>query len=92
MNFLLSQCLIALAGIASTEKRFGRAAQLLGAGEAEVEARRVPLENFDQIELKRLTAVLREELGDTKFEALASQGRLMTMEQAVAYALEKVGS
>jgi hypothetical protein len=31
---------------------------------------------------------LREELGDATFEALASQGRAMTMEQAIAYALE----
>jgi hypothetical protein len=81
-----AECFIGFAGIASAEKRFERAAHLLGAGEAE--ARRIPLENIDQIELKRLTAVLHEELGDARFEALASQGRAMTMEQAIAYALE----
>ena len=84
----LAECFIGFAGIASAGKRFERAAQLLGAGEAEAEAREIPLENIDRIELQRLTALLRAELGDIKFEALASQGRAMTMQQAVAYALE----
>ena len=87
-----AECFIGFAGIASAGKCFERAAQLLGAGEAEVETRGVALEsNIDQIELERLTALLREELGDARFEALASQGHLMTMEQAVAYALEDQG-
>lgn len=84
-----AECFIGFAGIASAEKRWERAAQLLGAGEAEVETRGIPLENIDRIEVKRLTALLREELGDAKYEALASQGRAMTMEQVIAYALEE---
>jgi predicted ATPase/DNA-binding XRE family transcriptional regulator len=82
------ECLIGFAGIASAEQRFERAAQLLGAAETEVETRG-GLENIDLIELKRLTALLREELGDTKFEMLAAKGRAMMMEQAIAYALEE---
>ena len=88
----LAECFIGFAGIASAEKHFERGAQLLGAGEAEVEARVVTLENVDRIELERLTAVLRGELGDARFEALASQGRAMAMEQAIAYALEEQGA
>jgi tetratricopeptide (TPR) repeat protein len=84
----LAECFIGFAGIASAEKRFERATQLLGAGETEVEAKVARLENIDQIELKRLTTLLREELGDAKFEALASQGRAMARKQAIAYALE----
>ena len=84
----LPECLIGFAGIASAEKHFERAAQLLGAGEAAEEVRGTPLENIDRIELKRLTAALRGEFRDARFEVLASQGRLMTMEQAIAYALE----
>lgn len=83
-----AECFIGFAGIASAEQHFERAAELLSVGEANAEARVNPLENIDQIELKRLTAVLREVLGDAKFEALASHGRTMTMEQAIAYALE----
>jgi predicted ATPase/DNA-binding XRE family transcriptional regulator len=84
-----AECFIGFAGIASAEQDFERAAQLLSVGEAEAEARANPLENIDQIELKRLTAVLREELGDVKFEALASQGRAMARKQAIAYALQE---
>jgi hypothetical protein len=92
MNFLLSQCLIALAGIASTEKRFGRAAQLLGASELQLGTGQFPQEKGERAELNRLTTFLREELGDVEFEALAAKGRAMTMEQAIAYALEDNGS
>jgi predicted ATPase len=86
----LAECLIGFAGIASAEKRFERGAQLLGAAETDMEARGPsPLENFDQREFERLTAVLREELGNAKFEAYASRGRAMTMEQAIDHALEQ---
>lgn len=84
----LAECFIGFAGIASAKQDFERAAQLLGVAEAEAEARVNPLENIDQIELKRITAILREELGDAEFEAIALNGRAMTMEQAIEYALE----
>ncbi len=90
MTRQIAECFIGFAGIASAEKRFERAAQLLGTAEAEVKARG-GLENIDRIELERLTALLRGELGDARFEALASQGRAMTMEQAISYALENLG-
>lgn len=83
-----AECFIGFASIASAEKDFERASHLLSVGEAEAEARANPLENIDQIELTRLKTLLREELGDAKFEALALQSRSMTMEQAIAYALE----
>jgi predicted ATPase/class 3 adenylate cyclase len=86
----LAECLIGFASIASSEKRFERAAQLVGAVEAKAEARLdPPLESFDQTELQRLTRVLLEELGDVKFEVLAAEGRAMSIEQVIALALEK---
>ena len=88
MNFLLSECLIALAGIASAEKQFERAAQIVGAVERQVEASQFSLENAPRAKLEQLTKVLREELGDAELEALRVKGRAMTMEQAIAYALE----
>jgi hypothetical protein len=85
-----AECFIGFAGIASAEQHFERAAQLLSVGQANAEARVNHLENIDQIELKRLTAILRQELGDAKFDTLAARGRAMTMEQAIAYALEQL--
>jgi tetratricopeptide (TPR) repeat protein len=85
----LAECLIGFSGIANAEKRFERAAQLLGAAETDMEARGPsPLMDFDQSEFEDLTAALREELGNARFETLASKGRTKTIEQAVAYALE----
>jgi tetratricopeptide (TPR) repeat protein len=88
VNRQLAECLLGFAGIAQAEKRFERAAQLVSAAEMQVEARQFPLDNVDQAELKRLATILREELGNAEFEALAAKGRDMTMEQAIAYALE----
>jgi tetratricopeptide (TPR) repeat protein len=88
VNRQLAECLIGFACIAQAEKRFERAVQLVSAAEMQVEARQFPLDNVDQAELKRLATILGEELGNAEFEALAAKGRDMTMEQAIAYALE----
>ena len=89
MNTQLAECLLGFAGIANAEKRFEHAALLAGAAQVEVKARQNSLENFDQVELQRLTLVLREELGEARFEELAGEGRSMTREQAIAFALEE---
>jgi len=83
------ECLIGFASIANAEKRFERAAQLVGTAETAVIARQVALEDFDQTELQRLKTVLREELGEKNFETLTGKGRSMTMDQAIAFALEE---
>jgi predicted ATPase/DNA-binding XRE family transcriptional regulator len=84
----LAECLIYLAGMAGTEKRFERAAKIAGAVEMQIEARQFPLGINDRAELKRLIDILHEELGHANFEAAVAKGRSMTMEQAIAYALE----
>ena len=43
---------------------------------------------FDHAEFDRHIQIAREQLGERRFEALAAEGRLMTMAQAIAYALE----
>jgi tetratricopeptide (TPR) repeat protein len=89
VNTQLAECLTGFGRIANAEKRFERAAQLVGAAEAQVEARQIPLEKIDRAELERLITILRQELGDEVFDTLVAQGRAMTMEQAIAYALEQ---
>jgi hypothetical protein len=80
------ECLIGFAGIAHAEKRYGHAVQILSVVSRETSKYR--LEHFDHVELQRLTNVLREELGDERFQEFADQGRNMTLEQAIAFALE----
>ena len=87
VNTQLVECLIGFASIAHAEKHFERAAQIVGAAEMQAEAGQFDLESADQAELKRLTTMLRQELGDAEFQALAAKGRAMTIEQAIDYAL-----
>jgi len=88
----LPECLIGFAGIAVSEERLERAAQLVGRAQAAVNARQTPypLEIFDQTELERLTAVLHEELGNKDFETYIVQGSAMTIDQAMTFALEEI--
>jgi hypothetical protein len=81
--------LIGFASIASSEKHFERAAQLIGQAETAVKARQDPLEDFDQAELQRLQILLKEELGE-QFEEMAAKGGVMSQEQAIAFALEQI--
>jgi len=83
----VAECFIGFAGIANAEQHYERSVQLLGAGIAQAEERANPLETVDQVEYKRLTTLLCEEVGDEKFEGLAAMGRSMTMDQAIEYAL-----
>ena len=91
MSILLYKCLIGFAQIANAEKHFERAAQILGMVEGQVEARQFSLYEADRARLEQLTTDLREQLGDAEFEALRINAHTMTMEQAVAYALENIG-
>jgi hypothetical protein len=44
---------------------------------------------FHGAEFDRHIQIARQQLGEATFEALASEGRAMTMEQAIDYALER---
>jgi tetratricopeptide (TPR) repeat protein len=81
------ECFVGFAGIASAQDQLERAALLLGAAEARENT--FYLEIFDRLEFERLVSELREKLGDKVFDTLAANGRVMTLDQAVAFALEK---
>jgi predicted ATPase/DNA-binding XRE family transcriptional regulator len=91
MRIFLYECLIGFAQIASLENRFERAAQITGAVEIRVETRQDLQGIADRVQLEKLAKDLRGQLGDAEFEALRMNGRAMTMEQAIAYALEEQG-
>lgn len=85
----IPECLIGFAGIAAAEQSFQRAAILLGAAQAQVEGRRVAFENFDRVELERLSGVSRSELGDSLFTQAQAKGRALTIEQAIELAFQE---
>ena len=67
-----------------------RAARLLGATQALLEPMHAHLESVDDTEYKRSVAAAREQLGEATFNAAWEEGKQMTLEQAVKYALENV--
>jgi predicted ATPase/two-component SAPR family response regulator len=83
-----SRGLECLAAVVSMRGDHGRAARLFGAGEALREAigASVP---FHLVDYDGAIAGARDTLGEEAFAAAWAQGREMTMEQAVAYALDE---
>ncbi len=79
-----------LAGLAGAELERGsadRAARLLGAGASLMEAIGAPYTPVTQIDHDRTLALARAILGTESFGTAHAQGRALTLEEAVAYAL-----
>ena len=79
-----------LAWVARIDGQAERAARLRGATEAlhEATGRRTSAWVHQDTEVE--TALLREALGDAGFEAAWRDGRAMSLDQAVRYALEEI--
>jgi non-specific serine/threonine protein kinase len=76
-----------LAGPVAAQGRAGRAARLLGASDAIFERMSISLQPADRVEIDTYAALAREALGDEAYEAAWSEGRAMSFEGAIAYAL-----
>jgi tetratricopeptide (TPR) repeat protein len=79
---------IGLAAVAAGVQQPEHAARLCGMARAVLETTSVRYEPIDHAELERHIQIARDQLGDKTFEALASEGHGMAMEQAIEYALE----
>jgi hypothetical protein len=80
--------LTGMAAVAGGTNQPERAAKLYGAAQALLETTDDRIPSFDQAEFDRHIRIAEEQLGGAKFEELVSEGYAMTMEQAIAYALE----
>lgn len=85
----MAWCLPIIAGSLAALGQPQRAARLLGASESFLE--RIGAFNMpaDRQEFDRIRAQVTADLGDAAFEATLAEGRRMTLEQAVAEALEE---
>ena len=83
----ISYCLALLARVTGDTGQPERAARLFGAAEALREAIHVRLEYVDRIEEDRNIDAVRTQLDEAAFAAAWAEGRAMTLEQAVDYAL-----
>jgi tetratricopeptide (TPR) repeat protein len=84
--------LAGMAAVAGGTNHPTHAAKLYGAAQALFETTDYRLQPFDRAEFDRHIRIAQEQLGGTKFEELIAEGYAMTMEQAIAYALENVGN
>ena len=88
----VAECLAGVAtvavGRAAEHERARRAARLLGAAEAQFEAIGAAMWPADRLEHRRTVAAVSSALGDEAFAAAWTAGRAISLEQAIAYALE----
>ncbi|MBI4280283.1 MAG: tetratricopeptide repeat protein [Armatimonadetes bacterium] len=83
----IATCLVGLAAIAGARSEPQRAATLFGAAEVLRESRGMPLPPFLREDYERCVADVRGALDEHTFRTTWAQGRAMTLEQAVDYAL-----
>ena len=84
----IAECFQGIACLAVAEDRFERAARLFGAAEAVLERLCAIPSPIRPVTYGRDVARTRAGLGDGAFSEAWTQGRAMTLEQAIAYALE----
>jgi predicted ATPase/class 3 adenylate cyclase len=85
---LIAGLLQMLAGVEVRQARLQRSARLFGVAEAIFEATQVQLAAYQQRQRDRDVAALRLALNEAAYTEAWAEGRAMTLEQAVAYALE----
>jgi predicted ATPase/class 3 adenylate cyclase len=89
MRAAVANQLECLAFIARAEDQPARAARLLGAAEALRELIHIPMADYERPEYEREVAALRAQMDAAAFGAAWAEGRAMTLDQAVAYALQE---
>jgi hypothetical protein len=83
---------VSLTGLGEVAAALGheeRAAKLLGATEVLLTTMNVRLEADDRIPYEQGIASARAQLGDEAFEKALRDGRTMSMEEAIKYAMEE---
>jgi hypothetical protein len=80
--------LVGLAAVAAGTNHPERAAKLCGAAQALFETTGDRTPPLDRAEFDRHIRIAREQLGEAAFEALAAEGRAMTLGQAIEMALQ----
>jgi non-specific serine/threonine protein kinase len=83
----VAECLERLGGVAGGQGHLERAARLLGAAEAVREAIGAAALAQDRTDDDRNVAIVRSRLDEKRLNMAWAEGRAMTLEQAIEYAL-----
>ena len=87
--WLRADALMGLAGVAAADGLASRAARLLGAADAQLEACTSYWDAAESRIVVRVVASGVAQLGEDAFAAFRAEGRTMAFEQAATYALEE---
>ncbi|MDQ4076593.1 MAG: tetratricopeptide repeat protein, partial [Chloroflexota bacterium] len=82
--------LAGLAGILAMQGQAVRAARLFSATAAALDAIGAVLSPTDRAEFDRSLALVRRQLDEVEFAAAWAEGQAMTLEQSVAYTMDKI--
>ena len=85
----IAKCLERFAEVAGAKGQLKQAARLYGAAEALREAIGSPIPPSSRDDYDRSVTAVRAELGEEAIETAWAEGRAMSMEQAISYALEE---
>ncbi len=85
----IAECLEGLAGVAVVVGRVERAARLFGTTEMIREATKSPLSPVERTNYDHDIAALHTQLSETDLMRLWTEGRAMSLEQAIEFALEE---
>jgi non-specific serine/threonine protein kinase len=85
-------CFAGLAAIYIADDMPQHAAQLLGAADALFDAHGFSPRPSDTPDVEHTRAMVRAQLGDEAFEIVWAEGRAMSLDESIAYALEELGS
>ncbi len=88
-RWLSEECLEGFAGVASATGHYERAARLIGAAFELREILGWQPSPPDQADYDKYSALTRSALGESAFATTWAEGRAMTLEQAIEYALER---
>ncbi len=88
-QWITTESLVGLAGVSNADGNYDRACRLFGAADALREAIGHRPSPQDQADYDRRLASTREALGEAAFAAVWAEGRAMTLEQAIEYALKE---
>jgi predicted ATPase/class 3 adenylate cyclase len=90
-KWVATECIEGLALIASAQGKHERAARLFGAAEAARETFGITMPRPEAGDQEHFWAAIRERTEGTTFAAAWAEGRAMTLEQAIDYALSAAG-
>ena len=78
---------IGQAAVATGLHQYEPAARLSGMAQAILKTTNFQYEPIDHAEFDRHIQIARDQLGDSRFDVLASEGQAMRLDQAIEYAL-----